>query len=165
MLMTTKTILRIIDTVHRLAGSYQNYHSSEEQTWIISHLSDPDLKTCAKSLSIIGLHLLSALENNELTGIKAARMMGVSRSGITKAAKRLLKYKLIVTSHHPANQKKIYYQLTQRGAKIAKVHDQMHQQLNSDIVDRLALNYSEDDLQAAANILQTLLKSKKRISQ
>lgn len=162
--MCNQSILTIINTLRRLASSVQNYHSSEEQTWIIDHLHDAHLKQCAQKLSVIGLHALSALENGECTGIDLARKINVSRSGITKAAKIMLANQLITTHQHPANQKKIYYQLTKAGKQIARIHDQMHQQLRTEIIKELSSKFPEADLQTAAQVLQTLLNSEKQLN-
>lgn len=139
--------------IHQLRTN-RSLQGSAEQQWIDHQLTDPQLKAATRQLSIVALHILSALEAGELTGIDLAQALTVTRGGITRAAKKLLAAGLIQVQNHPNDHKKIYYALTPPGAQIAHVHDQMHAAIQQSIADRLAAKYSAADLQTVANFLQ-----------
>lgn len=59
---------------------------------------------------------------------------------------------------HPDDKKKIYYSLTSNGKKVAKVHDQMHEIIKNELVDKLTAKYSMDELNIVANFLNDLYR-------
>lgn len=151
-----ETINKIRQTIELLRAQHSNVHGSQEQQWIQEHLTDEKLKQEVLNLSIVAFHILSALESGEQTGIEIAEKINVTRGGVTRAAKKLLQYDLIAATKHPDDKKKIYYSLTEEGKKLAKVHDQMHETIKKELVDKLTAKYSMDDLQIVANFLDDL---------
>lgn len=145
----------------RIVGA--NSHNSYERQWIEKKIDDPKLKDKVADLSIVSLHVLSALENGEKTGVEIAAELSVTRGGVTRAAKKLLAKDLIEAGKKPDNQKNIYYGLTTTGKKIAQVHDEMHRMLKEKMVNALSKKYSVKELQLVSNFLQDFIKQEKEI--
>lgn len=135
----------------------QTDSSSQEKNWIQNHLTDPQLIQLIPSLSIVALHILSNLEKEDQTGIELANHLHVTRGGITRAAKKLIANNLVQPFKHEDDQKRIYYSLTSQGRKIAKAHDQMHQELNDKFQKFIKDNYSRADLNLIGNFLKNIL--------
>ncbi|WP_251547756.1 MarR family transcriptional regulator [Limosilactobacillus caecicola] len=151
-------------TLLRQVRTNQSDTGSQEQKWIINHLSDPKLRAMVPHLSIIALHILSALQTqNVQTGIALAESLGVTRGGITRAAKKLLQYGLVTTEKLPNNQKNIYYQLSPQGRTIAQVHDQMHQTLEQRFADKINAKYSAAELKIVTSFLNDVIKIESNI--
>ena len=151
-----ETISKIRHTIELLRVQHSNIHGSQEQRWIQEHLTDEKLKQEVLNLSIVAFHILSVLESGEQTGIEIAKKINVTRGGVTRAAKKLLQYDLIVATKHSDDKKKIYYSLTDEGKKLAKAHDQMHETMKKELVDKLTTKYSMEELKVVAHFLHDL---------
>lgn len=143
-----------IEHLIQLIRSQQTMQGSQEQRWIQQQFSDEHSKKIVARQSIISFHILSALENGEHTGIDLAKNLGVSRGGVTRAAKKLLADDLIIAGQHPDDRKKIFYSLTPAGAKIAQAHDQMHEEVKQQIYEQIGNKYSDQELAIVAEFLQ-----------
>lgn len=135
----------------------QGDSSSQEKNWIQTHLTDPQLAQLIPSLSIVALHILSSLEKEDQTGIDLANHLHVTRGGVTRAAKKLIANDLVQSFKHEDDQKRIYYSLTTQGKEIAKIHDQMHHELNEKFKKFIKDNYSPADLNLIAKFLESIL--------
>ena len=99
-------------------------------------------------------HILDTLsQHNELTGIKIAQELGVTRGGITRAARKMQDEKLIVAVRHEDNKKNIYYQLTPEGQKIARLHAEMHQELYRQLQEKISTDFTSDELDSIIRFL------------
>jgi DNA-binding MarR family transcriptional regulator len=148
-----QTITQIYQEIEkiRLAGS--NGHTSAERNWLLKRLDDDRLKERVATISVTGLHMLSALQTQAKTGIELADELQVTRGGITRAAKKLLAQQLVTAVKKKNNQKKIYYQLTAAGKKVAVLHDQLHQDLQAKVINELEQEFSPANLQTVAKFL------------
>ncbi|MFV0559801.1 MAG: MarR family winged helix-turn-helix transcriptional regulator [Enterococcus sp.] len=153
-----KSETEIYTLIRLLRSNYGNGNGRGvyEQKWIEKSLEGSSLKKIVKNLSITSLHILSALETNEKTGIELAEELSVTRGGITRAAKKLAEYKLITSKKLPHDDKKIYYFLTEAGQEIAEKHDLLHVEIKNKIVDQLSAKYSEEELNTVATFLKDL---------
>ena len=130
---------------------------NRKQQWMQAHLTDANLRAILPKVSIVGLHLLSAIAMQPQTGIELAATLDVTRGGITRAAKTLTQLAL-VEPFQPANEhKKVYYRLTPTGQTIAQVHDAMHAEFNQAIQQHLYGKYTPADLQLVNQFLADLL--------
>lgn len=161
--MTSPAAEEIYQIIQKRRASRSSNNATAEQTWIADHLSDPQLSETARGLSIIAMHVLSALESGESTGIDLAKRLNVTRGGVTRAAKKLEKYSLISANHHADDRKKIFYSLTDNGRQIAQVHDKMHQHLKDTLMKAMTAKYSEKQLQLVANFLKDLSEEEAHI--
>lgn len=162
--MNETTVAEITKMIKLIRTSRSSVHGSQEQQWIEHQLSDDRLKEAVANLSIIALHILSALEEAELTGIELAQRLAVTRGGVTRAAKKLLEYDLVHAGKHPDDQKKIYYSLTTAGRKIAVVHDRMHEELRATVTKKLLAKYSDEDLEVVSRFLQDFYRLEKGLN-
>lgn len=163
--MKNTTANHIYELIQQMQSNRQSDHGSKEQQWIIKHLDDPQLQQIIPKLSIVALHILSALEHStQQTGIELANTLKVTRGGITRAAKKLLNYDLIVAHKLPDNQKNLYYSITPQGKKIAIIHDQMHHTLKTDLINRVTNKYSEKELIIVNNFLADLLNAENQFT-
>lgn len=150
------TINDVVVALRRLRTSHGNDQVTREQNWIINHLASSELKQIVPHLSIVALHMLSALEHGERTGVELAQQQNVTKSGITRAARKLGQFKLVETVKHPDDKKKIFYHLTDAGIEIARQHDQMHQVIQQRMIDQITNEYSADELRLVARFMNDL---------
>ncbi|WP_283583269.1 MarR family winged helix-turn-helix transcriptional regulator [Limosilactobacillus difficilis] len=156
--MASANTSELFQTIQRLRMEHNNAQGSREQRWIQAHLTDSDLCDAVSRCSVVAFHILSALEKQEQTGIELAEQLDVTRGGISRAAKKLTTAGLVQTEKHPDNQKEIYYVLTAKGRELAAIHDQMHQAIKCEIVDRLTAKYSPAELKLVNQFLSDLLQ-------
>lgn len=154
---------QILTAIAQLRSANNNNELNREHEWIMHHLPAADLQSIIPALSVVALHTLSALEDGEQTGIEIAGQLKVTRSAVTRAARRLLIYRLVTAQKHPDDHKKIFYRLTPDGETIAKTHDQMHQALRKQAIDRLAAKYPATDLETIASFLTDLVKAEQAL--
>lgn len=152
--MTTSAEEQILTTISAIRKARAS--TTIEQKWLRDHVSDPQLSAMLPDISIVGLHLLSALQAAPLTGIDLAHQLGVTRGGITRAAKKLVTEKLVTTFKRPDDRKKLFYQLTPTGAALAQQHDLMHQARNQQLIDQLHNQFSPADLDVINRFLVTV---------
>jgi len=150
---------QLLELFRQIRTASDNSQLNAEKTWIVKQLDDAELAALVPKISIVGLHMLSALTSNNKTGIELANELDVTRGGITRAARTLVDLALVEKVQQTTDKKKIYYQLTPLGKKIAQVHTQMHRELEKKFFDLVATNYSSADLDLVINFLQTLTQA------
>ncbi|GEO69653.1 MarR family winged helix-turn-helix transcriptional regulator [Levilactobacillus acidifarinae] len=160
--MNVHTEQAILDQIKAIRTSRES--TTAEQNWIIQRLTDPQLKVKLPDISIVGLHLLSALQTEPLTGIVLAQQLGVTRGGVTRAAKKLVTQGLLQTFQKPTDHKKIFYQLTPTGRTIAQQHDAMHRVLNQQLITQLKGHYSPEELSVVLRFLTDLTQFEEQLS-
>ncbi|RRK11487.1 MarR family transcriptional regulator [Lactiplantibacillus garii] len=142
--MTTSAEQQILDTIGAIRKA--RAATTIEQKWLRAHVTDPVLSVKLPAISIVGLHLLSALQSAPQTGIDLAEALGVTRGGVTRAAKKLVDQNLVTTFKRPDDRKKRFYQLTPAGRTLAHQHDLMHQVRNQQLIDQLHTEFKPDEL-------------------
>ncbi|MBM6754325.1 MarR family transcriptional regulator [Lactobacillus alvi] len=131
---------------------------SEAQTWMLAHAIDNEQAALIPQIAIVGYHILDQLSiAKELNGTELAARIRVSRSGTTRAAKHLVNLHLVTSQRHPNNQKSIYYQLTTTGLQLAKLHQEMHQNLYRDLQVKIAKEYQPKELAIIARFLKEIV--------
>lgn len=146
-----------INQITILVSQIQNVRTSKlttAQTWMSEHVDDSKLKQIIPTLTVVGFHMLDLLdEQTELTGAKIAQKLGVTRSTITRAAQKMLIQELLITTQHDDNKKNIYYKLTNKGIKLAKLHQEMDKNLYWELQDKISTEFSEVELDAIIRFL------------
>ena len=115
---------QISKELHELRHAADN--RSQERSWILAQLDNDKLEKEVLTLSVVALHILSALTKEDLTGIELATKLSVTRGGVTRAVQNLIKYQFLTTYQSESDKKKIFYHLTVKGRKVATIHDKMH---------------------------------------
>lgn len=139
-----------------------NESTSYEMQWIIDRLADNSLKKLAPKISIIGLHILTELLEEDLAGTTLANRLKVTRSGITRAAAKLQSLSLIRSYQLEDDKKKVYYHILPQAKEIAKIHKQMHENLEEGFIKQIENDYSVDELTLILNFLQTVNQINKK---
>lgn len=153
--MESTNLLQVYKIIEKIR-SENGRHGSREQEWIEERLIDDNLQKVVAKLSIVALHILSALETKSKTGVELATELQVTRGGITRAAKKLLQFELITAKKALNDKKKIYYALTSNGKVVAKLHDEMHQEIITEIEEKFSDKYSENELKTIIRFLHDL---------
>lgn len=130
--MNDEQAKQLIESIYKIRTEHTT-QVTQEQQWLKDHIESEKLRTIAGSLSVIALHILSALEECDLTGIELAERLHVTRGGVSRAAHKLNEFQLITSVRKADNHKNVYYHLTSEGKEIATVHDHMHKELKKTV--------------------------------
>lgn len=152
---------QILGQLHDLRENRQS--TDYEREWIHRHLTNDHLKELLPKVSVVSLHMLTALLEQPLTGIQLADDLKVTRGGITRAAKNLLKFGLVESFKKTTDHKKVFYQLTPDGEELAKCHRQMHETMNERFAQAIGKRYSEKELQLCSRFLLDVGKLEKEL--
>lgn len=152
----TTIVDQIIQGVRELRQQSQDRSGSVEKGAIKSLLHDAQLQAISDDLSITAFHSLSALETGPQTGIELSSKLNVTRGGITRAVKKLAAHQLVSSFQKAGNKKRVYFQLTPTGQRIAVAHDQMHQQLRNQARQFLQSHYDQQELGIICQFLKDL---------
>lgn len=148
--------MKILNQLHQLRT--KQHKLSNEQEWIMARLKGADARRLLPKISIVGLHILTALLTGEQTGIMLADELGVTRGGVTRAAKKLVAMGLAVGHHRSTDKKKVYYYLTPTGQEIALQHRKMHEALNTQFAEEIGRRYNTDQLKLISQFLDDVQK-------
>lgn len=148
--------MKILNQLHQLRT--KQHKLSSEQEWIMTRLKDEDARRLLPKISIVGLHILTALLTGEQTGIMLADELGVTRGGVTRAAKKLIAMDLVISHHRSTDKKKVYYYLTPAGKEIALQHQKMHEALNEEFAEEIGQRYNTNQLKLISQFLADVQK-------
>lgn len=148
--------MKILTQLHQLRTRQQKL--SNEQEWIMARLKDEESRQLLPKISIVGLHILTALLTEEQTGITLADELGVTRGGVTRAAKKLVAMGLVISHHRSTDKKKVYYQLTPAGQEIALQHQKMHEAINAQFAEEIGQRYNLGQLKLISQFLDDVQK-------
>lgn len=100
------------------------------------------------------MHCLDHIGRTELPNVtKLAQKMDITKGGISKMIKKLIKKGTIETYSAENNKKEIYYRLTPKGQEVFLAHEKIHNDWclkESSFFD----NFTETELHSAINILE-----------
>lgn len=149
-----------IDQIAILVWQIQNAHNGKltvAQEWMLKNTQDDELKKIIPKMSIVAYHLLEVLvHNKELTGIKIAQQLGVTRGGVTRAAQKMRNEGVITAVQHKDNKKNIYYRLTVKGKRLAQLHAKMHDELYQQLHEKIAAEFTDEELDTIIRFLSEI---------
>ena len=93
----------------------------------LSWLNKIKMEAALKEYKASEVHFLEYIDKNEDINVtKLAESFFMTRSAMSKVAKKLIKKGYIESYQKPENKKEIYFKLTEQGEKINKVHEKLH---------------------------------------
>ncbi|WP_334075888.1 MULTISPECIES: MarR family transcriptional regulator [Paenibacillus] len=100
------------------------------------------------------LHILSLVKKQPgaLNNTLLAERLHLSKPAVTKAVRPLVERQLLLPSHNVANQKEIYYRLSEQGGASAEAHDRIHERLKDEYI-RLFGAFSDEELDVIIRFL------------
>ncbi len=104
--------------------------------------------------AISEMHCIDFIQTTEAPNVtKLAKKMNITKGGISKMIKKLIKKNAIETYSSESNKKEIYYRLTARGMEVFHAHEKIH---NDWCLKESAFfdNFTEAELQPAINLLE-----------
>lgn len=127
-----------------------------EKKWLIEHSSNAKLKQLIPQMSILGLHTLEMISQNEgIKGVAIASELNVTKGAISKTTRKLLDQGLIKKTQTPANLKEIYFYDTPLGAELSKLHQELHIELDKKSMELLK-SYDLESLELVADFMEKL---------
>ncbi|TBL77789.1 MarR family transcriptional regulator [Paenibacillus thalictri] len=127
-----------------------------EKKWLMERVTSHQLKKMAPQLSVLSLHTLDVIHQNEgIKGIDIAHELNVTKGAISKVTRKLLDHGLIQKAQLPTNQKEVYFSVTPLGAELAELHDQLHKELDKKSLELLK-SYDVPSLEIVAGFLEKL---------
>lgn len=149
-----------IDQITILVWQIQNSHNGEltiAQEWMLKNVQDQKLRRIIPKISIVAYHILEVLVNNkELTGVKIAEQLGVTRGGVTRATQKMRNAELITAIQHKDNKKNIYYRLTDQGKRLAHLHTKMHEELYQQLQEKIVAEFTDEELDTIIRFLSEI---------
>ena len=137
----------------------RNRKNTRAQEWMMKHTKNKYERNIILQLSVVSFHILDKLDdNNELTGAELARMLGVTKGGITRAIKKMKELELVNSVQHIDNKKNIYYKITVKGNTITKFHKQMLRELYEQTRLKIDSEFSEKELDIIIKFLTYIQK-------
>lgn len=127
-----------------------------EKQWLEDYFTDFRLKAIIVQLSILNIHTLQAIVNNQpISSSYLSRRLGVTKGAISKSVKRLTELQLITQAKEAGNRKTIYYHSTSLGTALNSGHTALEKYLDQQ-VQEVVKAYSPTDLKAIARFLQDI---------
>lgn len=144
--------------ITKLLGKFLNHDqkSNSDRRWMLDKLNDkPNLQSILKKLQTQDIHILAILLNiNGPYSIKKLPTeIGISQPSISRAIMRLDKYNLVKKVHPQDNSKEYVLILTENGEEIAKVHQQLQEEIINQLKNILS-QYSTDNIKTFIDILK-----------
>ncbi|WP_067937157.1 MarR family transcriptional regulator [Alicyclobacillus kakegawensis] len=137
---------------------HRELDDDSDKKWLNEHVSNDDLKRLVPKLSVLSLHTLEIISQNEgIKGTDIARELDVTRGAISKVIRKLLDYGLIRKEQRPTNLREIHLFLTPLGAELSELHRQYHLELDKKGLELLK-SYDLSSLELVADFLENLAR-------
>ena len=104
-------------------------------------------------VTITELHCIEnigKIENPNVT--KLSNALNITRGGVSKLIKKIIKKGLIETYSNENNRKEIYYKLTELGIKIFDAHENIHKKWNKRD-EEFFKNLTQEEIQTGINFI------------
>lgn len=101
-------------------------------------------------------HIVAFLEENELVNnTLLAKELNISKPAVTKATKKLLEHEIIKEQQNEGNKKEIFYVLTEKGERMATIHEELHKNAEKQYLSLLD-SFDKEQLETIILFLNTL---------
>ena len=108
------------------------------------------------SWTLTQFHIVALLKEQELmNNTNLAKELNVSKPAVTKAIKKLLEHCIIVEKQNKGNKKEIFYVLTEKGEKMASIHERLHKDAEDQYLTLLD-TFNKEQLETIIIFLNTL---------
>lgn len=95
-------------------------------------LDEIEMKAALKDYKLSEIHCIEYIGKNADSNVtKLAESFYMTRSAISKIAKKLMEKGLIESYQKPENKKEIYFRLTERGEDVNNIHEKLHQKFQN----------------------------------
>lgn len=133
---------------NHLLNQFAEYLEKQE---MLSRLTEADF---LHGYSYAEVHCIDAIKNMESpTASKIAERMKMTRSAISKMAKRLINSQLVENYSLEANKKEVYFRLTEKGRQIFIEHEKRHRLWEARDT-KFFQQYSAAELQIIGNFME-----------
>lgn len=108
------------------------------------------------SWTLTQFHIVALLEENELVNnTLLAKELNISKPAVTKATKKLLEHEIIKEQQNEGNKKEIFYILTEKGKRMAAIHEELHRNAEEQYLSLLD-SFNKEQLETIILFLKTL---------
>lgn len=152
-----------VPLIQAIIGSFATWQEQndaeedDEKKWLLQN-STPHLRELLPELSVLMLHVLDRIgQSKQVNGITIAKQMRISKGTVSKITQKLVAYNLIRKESLPYNKKEILFSLTTLGQELFDLHNEMHRQMESNLVLYLQ-QYDIEKLQIVAGFVHDLAK-------
>lgn len=129
-----------------------------EKKWLLARTSNERIRKEVTQLSVLSLHVLDIINGNKgIKGVDIARELKVTKGAVSKVTRKLTDLGFVEKSQLPTNLKEIYFSVTPLGAELAKLHEDLHRELDRKTFELLK-SYDIGSLETIADFLGKLAR-------
>lgn len=151
------TVLQDLNDVLNDYNKVSDSSTHREAQFLAKRIKEEKLPQDAiDGINILALHVLQAIGNKQpIRAVELTEEMEITKGATSKITARLIRKNLISKEHKPDNKKDVYYQLTDLGTRIFKIHDDLHKQERADL-KKLLDKFSEKQIQDTTDVLNEI---------
>ncbi|MBU5592283.1 MarR family transcriptional regulator [Clostridium sp. MSJ-4] len=127
---------------------------NEEIKKELSKITDKDIK----GITLSEFHVIECIgKNNMPNSIFISKDLNMTKGGISKINSKLLSKEIIKANKIENNKKEIYYNLTEKGVALFKLHQYLHEKKREKLMKVLD-NYKQEEITTILKFLDDLKK-------
>lgn len=133
--------------------------NNEVKQWMTQNSSSPIIVEVLRDATMMTLRVLTAIGQLEpVNGITISKQFGIPKGSVSKATRKLVAQKLIVTEALPNNKKEVIFRTTPLGKEIFEVHRTFDGLMEKGFI-RFAQRYTLDELRFVARLFRDVLET------
>jgi DNA-binding MarR family transcriptional regulator len=126
--------------------------------WIIENYNNPKIAELLQDSTFMMLRVLDAIGQLEpVNGITISKQFRIPKGSVSKATRRLIAKKLILSESLPNNKKEILYRMTSLGKELFQAHRAFDEQMEKSFVQFLQ-KYDEEELGFIVRVLRDIIQ-------
>lgn len=161
-MVSMKTKAEAVGEIGRLLGALSDKFDTDtdaERDYMAEHCPRR-LARAAREIPTVAVHLLALIADGAVNIVGLAAESGQLKGTVSKYVQRLVDAGLVARSPVPGNRKEIRLSLTGDGEIVARVHRQMHEEMDRGLADFL-VRYSAGELATVTKILSDLMRTER----